>query len=1250
MLLFATPVIAQRTTGQISVTVLDQQSAVIPGAGLELKDAATNEIRTAVTQSGGNFTFVNLPPGKYTLTISAEGFQQAVYDAVVSGTKSTDIDAKLKVGGRTETVKVEAPATAVVEETQDTIGAVIDLKEIEGLPLGNRDISGLARIVPGYNGTWNGLPTMAQGTNVDGVIGTSSRMKFNPNYTPAVQVRLENIEEMTVQTDQLDMNQGFGMAAMQSNFVTRRGTNQFHGGFYEDHRNDDLNANSWRNNAVGTRRAESKLNDFGGSIGGPVIKNKLFTFFSLAASRQPGASTRTSTFLTPSAQQGNFTYVGTDGQTRTVNLFSVAQNFNATLPGAVNGAIAGQFQQINTAVQSGIVATTTDPTISSVNWLALNPTNMLFPTLRVDYTPAARWRTHVSINRTKQDNPNLNSPYFPGDAFTKAAGGTKSDNVTAAYGLEWTVSPTLLNSFTAGYLYDATWNSYNSSRAYITNPITLAYPLGLTSPVNYSLPVTTFYPVINISDTLTWQKKTHTFNFGYSFYREQDHYWNPPELTHITTGLVQGDPALDALTNAGSYQPLPFASTAQQANARSIYALLTGRISGVNGSFPYDPKTKNYVQIPARYFPLDEVAKASGLFIQDSWRLRPNLTVNGGLRWDFTAASHDLQAAYHSADLSSLWGPSGIGNIFKPGVLTGNQNPTVAERQPYQNWYVAPQPSLGVAWTPRSENGIVQKLLGSEGTVIRSSFSVKRFTVPYQYFWNNASDYGGFYYQFYSTTARNVSGVGSFAPGSLSLGQPLPPFLVQPAAYEKVASESEFTFNNSQFTNGSNGMKFDIAQPRTMTWTFGIQRHLGRSRALEVRFNGNRTPKQWISLNLNEVNIFENGFLDEFKKAQNNLKINGGNSFANLNPAAGTVPLPILTSAFTGSAAGPQTNSNFTSGTFITQLNTGAAGSMAQTLTTVGASPYFCNLVGASFTPCANNVNYTGAGAGYPINFFQANPYATGIPSLLMTDEGYSNYNALQVDFRQQSWHGLQFDANYTWSHTLGISSPNDWTGAYNAYTLRNLRDSYGPTLYDAHQTVNFSGTADLPFGQGRKWLSGGGALDKVAGGWTVGTITNYRTGYPFRVQGGYSTFNNIADGGVNLNGVTRQQLQDAVGVYKTPGQTFVELINPKFRTAGVGANTGFITANTTPGTIAPVLWLFGPGGFFSDISLTKETPIKERYRFIFQAQFLNAFNHPVFGTGTTPVGVNTRTSSWATATAQTGNPRVIEFRARIAF
>jgi len=137
---------------------------------------------------------------------------------------------------------------------------------------------------------------------------------------------------------------------------------------------------------------------------------------------------------------------------------------------------------------------------------------------------------------------------------------------------------------------------------------------------------------------------------------------------------------------------------------------------------------------------------------------------------------------------------------------------------------------------------------------------------------------------------------------------------------------AEFTFNNGQYNNGSNGMKYDIKQPYTITWTFGIQHKMGESRALEIRYNGNHTLKQWIQQDLNEVNVFENGFLQEFINAQKNLAINGGASFGNLNPAAGTVPVPILTGAFTGSKDGSQTVGAFKSGTFITQLKTGAVG------------------------------------------------------------------------------------------------------------------------------------------------------------------------------------------------------------------------------------------------------------------------------------------------------------------------------------
>lgn len=343
LLAMTSPAWGQFTQGRVNVTVLDPQQAVVQGAVLELVDLATNEVRIGETQTAGTYSFINLPPGKYRLTISKPGFRNTVYDeVVVSATKATDVMTILQVGSPTEVVTVEA-AAPVVQTTQVAIGSVIDLKQIENLPIVGRDISQLSRIVPGYTGTWNGLPSIAQGNNVDGVISSTSRMKFGGNSAPTVQVRLENIEEMTVQTDQLDMNQGFGMAAMQSSFITRRGTNEFHGQVFWDHRNDNLNANTWYNNARGVRRPELILNEFGGSVGGPIRKDKLFFFFSLSTARRPGSSTRSSTFLPTSAQLGNFTYVGTDGQTRTVNVFAVAKNFDSTLPGSVNSVITTQL-------------------------------------------------------------------------------------------------------------------------------------------------------------------------------------------------------------------------------------------------------------------------------------------------------------------------------------------------------------------------------------------------------------------------------------------------------------------------------------------------------------------------------------------------------------------------------------------------------------------------------------------------------------------------------------------------------------------------------------------------------------------------------------------------------------------------------------------------------------------------------------------------------------------------------------------
>jgi hypothetical protein len=411
----------------------------------------------------------------------------------------------------------------------------------------------------------------------------------------------------------------------------------------------------------------------------------------------------------------------------------------------------------------------------------------------------------------------------------------------------------------------------------------------------------------------------------------------------------------------------------------------------------------------------------------------------------------------------------------------------------------------------------------------------------------------------------------------------------------------------------------------------GIQRQLGRGRAIEVRYNGNRTTHQWLATNINEVNIFENGFLDEFKNAQTNLSINqaaGVNSFANRG-LPGQVGLPIMTAAGT----------SFTNATFVNQLRNGQAGSFANTLAT--NRDYFCRMVGSSFEPCGASY---GAGGGYPINFWLANPFAIGswTGASYMDDNGFSNYHGLQVEYRQRQWHGASMTANYTLSRTRGVATSGDWTGRYEQFTARDLNSSYRPATTDRRHVIHVNATYDLPFGNGRRWLANNGVLDKIVGGWTVSTIVTFQSGTPFRITGNNNTFNNLRDGGLILNGITQQEIQDRVGLYfNEAGQAYYL---PPDWVAQIKAD-GTITSNNVPGTWGETFYLYGPHQTYTDIGISKAVPLTERIRFKFQVEILNAFNHATFAQGTT----NLVSTGFGRAN-QTATSRRIEFRGNIEF
>jgi Carboxypeptidase regulatory-like domain len=1253
--------VSQTTTfGTVSVSVEDPSGAAVPGAQLEIKDLSTNITRRATTGPNGTYSFPDLSFGMYQLSVIAKGFQTAVYSSVqVQTARQTDIHVPLKVGAPTETVTVTTESVPLTDPDASVLSSTIDTKQVVNLPLQGRNMFALAFLVPGWSsnapgstgGTWNNLPGGAiVSADFDGTQAISNRFRSGGfTYgTSVVQPRIEDVAEMTIQTAQLDLS-GNGTAAMKISMVTRRGGNNYHGRVYEDFQNTDLNANSWINNARLLPRNIVKLNDFGFSVGGPILKNKLFFFGTYAQSIQPQSITASASVLSQTAQSGVFQYKASNGSIQGVNVLNIGGTAGASA--TVNPAIAAQLSQINGVLNQGVLTPTSDPNISTLSWQYAAKRTIYYPALRFDYNATEKIRFNLSYSQTKTIYPGANAAVFPGGIDTVDLTSSNSNNKIAGFGMDYSIRQSLINQFHAGFMYQYS----------IFDPENLGIDLAKIFPQNWAYgtsvyassiyprqPISSMYPMLSWTDSLNWQKGSHSVVMGGGWFREQDHYWNGPGGYPITAlGMTSNDPILSPFTSALSSAGL---TTSQQSTAEALYATLTGRVSGVNiggGGRPLDTATGQYKPFGA--YNLNEVMQAGNLYIQDHWRLLPNLTLNYGLRWDIVGDDHDLNGGYSSpASLADFWGPTPVGAIFQPGNLNGVQTPTfTAKVHAYNTSWVNPQPAIALAWSPKTE-GFLAKILPSGRTVVRTGWSLRNYQEGAQNFWAFASNSGSFFFQSGSLTADTSGSLGTFKPGSLTLGQTLPAYSLFPTAWAPTLPASTLTFGNSFFAMNPN-----IRQPYVEQWNFGLQREIGSGSALEVRYVGNMAQHTWFSVNENETNIFENGFLQEFKNAQNNLAIANGLSVSQLVPGLalktasfanqglpGQVNLPIFAAAF-GTTSGSLYNN------FTTNFLSGAVGSVVRSL--AGTQSYICNMFGAKFAPCASR-GLGGAGTAYPINFFLANPFAGTGGSLNYLDSmGHSNYHSMQVEFRQRLTHGMQFNLNYTWAHSLVLGAVNGYqaNAGGSLITDRNYQLSYRPSTYDLRHVFHASGTYDLPFGRGKQFLNSSKLADEVLGGWTLGTILLFQTGPPTQITGGYSNYENASDGGVIFApGVTAKTIQNAIGVYRT-GNPWVLSINPNMIAPNGGLNTASTyTPNITPGIIASNPYVYGPHWFNADMSVNKTIPIRESIRATLQGQFLNVFNHPAFGLG----GLGAQSLSISQVTSTITSPRRIEIRLNIEF
>src|ERR1035437_89292 len=349
---------AQVTTTGIHGTVKDTSGAVIPKAVLKLVDTSTGLEKQTVSSEDGSFVFANLQAGGYTLSASAAGFQTAVYNKVTVDTgRITDQAIDMKVGSASETVEVAATAVQLATTTNE-VGTPISNNRIMNVPLAGRETLSFALLMPGVgsagsdrNSTFNGLPNASMDITVDGMNNNSQRWKSGGTslyeFPPS---RLDAIEQVTVSTTGLGADAG-GQGAMQIRMTTKRGTDQYHFKVLQQLINEDLNANTYFNSLQHIVRPKTRQNNEVGSFGGPLLPfvpylhHKLFFFAYFEAQPQPASQTNTTNLLTAASQNGDFTYNGTDGKQRTVNLLTAAGVAGYT--STIDPTIAGIFAKIN---------------------------------------------------------------------------------------------------------------------------------------------------------------------------------------------------------------------------------------------------------------------------------------------------------------------------------------------------------------------------------------------------------------------------------------------------------------------------------------------------------------------------------------------------------------------------------------------------------------------------------------------------------------------------------------------------------------------------------------------------------------------------------------------------------------------------------------------------------------------------------------------------------------------------------------
>jgi hypothetical protein len=1248
--------IAQTTAGKI-VGSVSAPDGVVAGATIVVRDNQTGRERTVVSSGEGTFEVSQLEFGTYTVRITAAGYKGFTANEVkIDAGREYSLNAQLEVGQVTEEVTVTAGAEQV-NSSNGELSTTVSPQQIKELPLNGRNPLSLLNLQAGVNvtsGSINGQRTSSVNYSRDGL---NVQDNFIRNGFVSDQPTVDDTGEFNVVTQNAGPELGSG--STQVILVTPRGGSEYHGSLFAFNRNSYFAANNFNLNRTGVNRPFLNRNQFGGSLSGPLpfpkfgeggsffTKDKVFFFFNYEGFRLANQIGATGTTLLPAARNGNFTYTDAAGVVRTVNVLSGQGLALGNAANQASFASAGGALTVDPIIQSRILnnlptsangTTTGTNFLQVVNFLRSNPENRDQFAARVD----ADLNQANSINFVYKRNNII-------DARTDVAAGFSPGTFTSQGGptnffvgaWRWTPTSNFSNEIRGGFQYaEPFFSESNVPTNYLIGVPLITNPEGSFRAQGRD----TLYR--NIQDNAVYSIGNHSIRFGaqlqaYKF--TATNFAGSTPTYNIATTASTGTTRLATALFPGGI------SATDRARADNLRYLLGGIIGGSSLTFNQVGATSPFERgIPTVRTLNFETYSA---YVSDQWRIRPNFTLNFGVRYELYTPLTDPRGLYLEPRVTNFDNP--VADLLNPnGVyqLVGGNSGTPGSffRADKDNF----APNVSFAYSPGFENGFLGGLLGGR-TVVRGGFKIN---------YNNDE-----YVRSADNALLNNQGIGTTTVSTTSLRGSLSPvtgFTTLPGINTPVANTPPFSYSTNNgslfnFFGTTSVVDPNLQIQKNYEYNLGLQREIGFGSVFEIRYVGGFSNELVRSIDYNQVNIRESGFLSDFLKAQQNCRLQGATL-----PGTGDPLFRCTNAGFNQNIAGSQQLTVFNQLSSQGLLNNATILGLIQ-----GGTP-----ADLAITYIQNNL----AGTLRPA--LLANP-STGVANFT-TNGGKYNYNALQAEIRRRFSNGLAYQANYTFQKILTNIGTDEADQTRVAAFLDNAEPGrdYARAYYDRTHTFNFNGIFELPFGQGKKFLNQGGWVDKVFGGFQISSIVTLSSGVPLTITDARGTLNRAGRSGLQpaTTNLSTAELKELFGVFKTPNGVYA--INPAYLfatgsngqridltqplPAGVTINSVRVASTidqapfaeqvlffNAPGSTGnlPRYFINGPKYINWDAGLSKSIRFSESVRLQLRAEVFNVLNRANFFVGQS-LDINSNNFGLLAGSGNVYAPRIVQFGARFDF